>query len=77
MSFPNKFLSFDASKVKNIFQIDFSKLKKIFQIQEYFSPWPHKVQQNFLAFQNSMEVIMRNEKTQEDPRTKYSDYPSA
>ena len=69
MSFPNNFLSKGISKLINIFQDNF--------LQENFSAWPEKVQRNFLVFQYTMEVLMHNEKTQEDPRKKYSDYPSA
>ena len=65
----NNFLSKVNSNLINIFQLFFS--------QEYFSPWPERVQRNFLAFQSTMEVLMNDEKTQEDNRQKYQDYPSA
>ena len=70
---PRLFLSLQTQKL-------FSKLKNIFQgnfLQQNFSPWPERVQRNFLAFQSTMEVLMNDEKTQEDNRQKYQDYPSA
>ena len=68
------FLSSVLSIPKKIFQKDFPKnfSKEIFQ-----QNFPERFFRNFLAFKNTMEVLM-NEKTKEvDDRKRYSHYPSA
>ena len=65
-------------------QNDFSKLSYFFQqnfSQKFFSRFLNQIQNNFLAFdyalQNLIKLEVSREEAQEDPRTKYSDYPSA
>ena len=71
-------LGVDEMKSKEIFQNNFPEefFNKIFQ-QNFLK----RIQGNFLAFdyalKNLIKLEVSREEAQEDPRTKYSDYPSA
>ena len=71
-------LGVDEMKSKEIFQNNFPEefFNKIFQ-QNFLK----RIQGNFLAFdyalKNLIKLEVSHEEAKEDPRTKYSDYPSA